>query len=167
MKEHASADTAANARNAIQNLWDRALPVTPLLATVRSGVLDEAIEAARGEYLSDDTGTPEDAAYNQAVSDVVAAIGALAEDDAASMTEAAPSPCHCGLGTVTDCTTKSWGCAVERAFEYAVSVPRREGVISASGRAEAVETAAHIQQRRPGSYVVRRSISYGAWTDAT
>jgi hypothetical protein len=56
---------------------------------------------------------------------------------------------------------------VETAFEYAVSVPGREGVISASGRAEAVETAAHIQQRRPGSHVVRRSISYGAWTEAT
>lgn len=42
--------------------------------------LDEAIEAARGEYLEDLTGTPEDEAYNQAVSDVVAAIGALMED---------------------------------------------------------------------------------------
>lgn len=41
--------------------------------------LNEAIEAARGEYLHDDTATPEDEAYNQAVSDVVAAIGALLE----------------------------------------------------------------------------------------
>lgn len=41
--------------------------------------INEAIEAARGEYLHDDTATPEDEAYNQAVSDVVAAIGALLE----------------------------------------------------------------------------------------
>lgn len=46
----------------------------------RRDVLAEAIEAARGEYLHDDTATPEDEAYNQAVSDVVAAIGALLED---------------------------------------------------------------------------------------
>jgi|tagenome__1003787_1003787.scaffolds.fasta_scaffold20127525_3 hypothetical protein len=39
----------------------------------------KAIEAARGEYLHDDTGTPEDEAYNQAVSDVVAAIDALSD----------------------------------------------------------------------------------------
>ena len=45
----------------------------------RTDVLNEAIEAARGEYLEDATGTPEDEAYNQAVSDVVAAIGALLE----------------------------------------------------------------------------------------
>jgi hypothetical protein len=45
----------------------------------RAEILHEAIEAARGEYLQDATGTPEDEAYNQAVSDVVAAIGALLE----------------------------------------------------------------------------------------
>lgn len=45
----------------------------------RAEILSEAIEAARGEYLHDDTATPEDEAYNQAVSDVVAAIGALLE----------------------------------------------------------------------------------------
>lgn len=45
----------------------------------RRDVLNEAIEAARGEYLEDNTGTSEDEAYNQAVSDVVAAIGALLE----------------------------------------------------------------------------------------
>jgi len=50
-----------------------------LLAEVRATNLNEAIEVARGEYLRDDTGTPEDEAYNQAVSDVVAAIGALLE----------------------------------------------------------------------------------------
>lgn len=41
--------------------------------------VEQCIEAARGEYLNDDTRTPEDEAYNQAVSDVVAAIGALLE----------------------------------------------------------------------------------------
>lgn len=45
--------------------------------------LNAAIEAARGEYLHDDTGTPEDAAYNQGVSDVIAAIGKLLEGGAA------------------------------------------------------------------------------------
>jgi hypothetical protein len=50
-----------------------------LLPQHRRDVLNEAIEAARGEYLHDQTGTPEDEAYNQAVSDVVAAIGALLE----------------------------------------------------------------------------------------
>jgi hypothetical protein len=48
----------------------------------RHEVLNEAIEAGRGEYLADATGTPEDEAYNQAVSDVVAAIGALLEGGA-------------------------------------------------------------------------------------
>jgi hypothetical protein len=51
-------------------------------AAFRPDVLREAIEAARGEYLHDQTGTPEDEAYNQAVSDVVAAIGALLEGGA-------------------------------------------------------------------------------------
>jgi len=36
-----------------------------------------AIEAARGEYLSDNTGDPEDEAYNRGVADAVAAIGEL------------------------------------------------------------------------------------------
>jgi hypothetical protein len=39
----------------------------------------KAIEAARGEYLHEQTGTPEDEAYNQAVSDVVAAIDTLGD----------------------------------------------------------------------------------------
>ncbi|MDX3588555.1 hypothetical protein [Streptomyces europaeiscabiei] len=54
-----------------------------LMAQLRAEILAEAIEAARGEYLNDDTKTPEDEAYNQAVSDVVAAIGALTEGGAA------------------------------------------------------------------------------------
>lgn len=36
-------------------------------------------EAAQAEYLHDDTGTPEDEAYNQGVTDAIAAIGALLE----------------------------------------------------------------------------------------
>lgn len=47
--------------------------------SVRSAALAVAIEAARSEYLTDATGTPEDAAYNQGVTDAIAAIGALLE----------------------------------------------------------------------------------------
>lgn len=55
--------------------------LAPLLDAYRAENLNEAIEAARGEYLNEHeyTATPEDEAYNQAVSDVVAAIGALLE----------------------------------------------------------------------------------------
>lgn len=49
----------------------------------RAATLNEAIEAARGEYLTDNTGTPEDEAYNQGVTDVIAAIGYLLEGGAA------------------------------------------------------------------------------------
>lgn len=49
------------------------------LDAYRSEILNEAIEAARAEYLHERTGTAEDEAYNQAVSDVVAAIGTLLE----------------------------------------------------------------------------------------
>lgn len=49
------------------------------LAAHRAEVLNEAIEAARAEHLKEDTGTPEDEAYNQGVDDAVAAIGALLE----------------------------------------------------------------------------------------
>ncbi|MGY1439465.1 hypothetical protein [Streptomyces reniochalinae] len=50
-------------------------PTSPEQA--RSTTLAKAIEAARGEYLTDDTRTEEDRAYNRAVSDVIAAIDAL------------------------------------------------------------------------------------------
>lgn len=50
-----------------------------MLDALRVEILNEAIEAARGEYLEGATATPEDEAYNQAVSDVVASIGALLE----------------------------------------------------------------------------------------
>lgn len=50
-------------------------PTSPEQA--RSTALAEAIKAARGEYLTDDTGTDEDAVYNVAVSDVIAAIDKL------------------------------------------------------------------------------------------
>lgn len=46
----------------------------------RAAVLNEAIEAARGEYLPEATGSPEDDAYNQGVAAGIAAIGALLED---------------------------------------------------------------------------------------
>ncbi|MEU5976403.1 hypothetical protein [Streptomyces sp. NPDC047315] len=45
----------------------------------RTEIFTEAIEAARDEYLNDDTGTLADEAFNQAVSDVVAAIRARLE----------------------------------------------------------------------------------------
>ncbi|NUP15428.1 MAG: hypothetical protein HOZ81_04855 [Streptomyces sp.] len=62
---------------------DRAAELLANFRTVvRAEAFAEAVEAARGEYLTDDTRTPEDEAYNQAVSDVVAAIGALAEGGA-------------------------------------------------------------------------------------
>lgn len=54
--------------------------MTKTESAIRVQALNDAIEAARGEYLHDDTCTPEDEAYNQAVSDVVAAIGALLEE---------------------------------------------------------------------------------------
>lgn len=55
-----------------------------LIAAHRAEVLAEAVEAARSEYLGDDTKTPEDRAYDQGVSDAVAAIGALTETEATS-----------------------------------------------------------------------------------
>lgn len=48
-----------------------------LLAFYRSDFLNEAIEAARGEYLTDATGDETDEAYNRGVADVIAAIDAL------------------------------------------------------------------------------------------
>ncbi|MDJ0342234.1 hypothetical protein QMK19_03410 [Streptomyces sp. H10-C2] len=57
---------------------------------VRAAALNEAIEAARTEYLHDDTRTSEDRAYNQGVSDAVAAIGALLETAAATSADANP-----------------------------------------------------------------------------
>lgn len=55
-------------------------PIEQKLDAHRAENITEAIKAARGEYLEDATTTPEDAAYNRAVSDVVAAIGALLEE---------------------------------------------------------------------------------------
>jgi hypothetical protein len=53
-----------------------------LLDAYRAEVLTEAVAAARAEYLTDDTGADEDAAYNQGVSDAIAAIGRLTEGGA-------------------------------------------------------------------------------------
>ena len=50
-------------------------------ATDRAAVLHEAIEAAEGELLHDDTRTPEDEAYNQGVRDAAAAIARLTVED--------------------------------------------------------------------------------------
>jgi hypothetical protein len=77
-------DETASARDELTNYAASTRTVTadglaPYLDAHRAENLNEAIEAARGEYLHDDTLTPEDEAYNQAVSDVVAAIGALLE----------------------------------------------------------------------------------------
>lgn len=47
----------------------------------RAAVLREAIEAAEGELLHDDTRTPEDEAYNQGVRDAAAAIASLTVED--------------------------------------------------------------------------------------
>lgn len=74
----------ASARGELTNYAATTRTVTadglaPYLDAHRAANLTEAIEAARGEYLREDTATPEDEAYNQAVSDVVAAIGALLE----------------------------------------------------------------------------------------
>lgn len=49
------------------------------LDAYRAEILAEAIEAARSEYLTDATGTDEDNAYNNGITDAVAAIGALLE----------------------------------------------------------------------------------------
>lgn len=49
-----------------------------LLDELRAAVLAEAIEAARSEYLTDATGTDVDNAYNQAVTDMLDALLALA-----------------------------------------------------------------------------------------
>jgi hypothetical protein len=75
-----------NARDHLIGYALVALPNEPAFAkceqladAFRAEVLREAVEAARSEYLHEDTGTPEDEAYNQGVSDAVAAIGALTE----------------------------------------------------------------------------------------
>lgn len=47
---------------------------TDLVDAHRTANFNEAIEAARGEYLIDDTGTSDDEAYNRGVSDTIAAI---------------------------------------------------------------------------------------------
>lgn len=53
--------------------------LAPLLDAYRAEVLAEAVDAARGEYLLDGSGTDDDKAYDQGVTDTIAAIGALLE----------------------------------------------------------------------------------------
>ncbi|BCK73984.1 hypothetical protein Srufu_079370 (plasmid) [Streptomyces libani subsp. rufus] len=43
----------------------------------RTDILREAIEAVRAERLTDDTGSPEDEVYNQAIDDAIQAIQSL------------------------------------------------------------------------------------------
>jgi hypothetical protein len=45
-----------------------------LISVHREAALREAVQAAEGELLQDNTGTPEDEAYNQGIRDVIAAI---------------------------------------------------------------------------------------------
>lgn len=66
---------------------DRALTETyakqlldAVLAEAVKAAYDRAITAARAEYLHDDTGHPEDEAYNQAINDAVVAIRDLKEN---------------------------------------------------------------------------------------
>lgn len=56
--------------------------LTAVVAYSEDAAYTKAVEAARSEYLNDDTKTPEDEAYNQGVTDAVAAIGALVEGGA-------------------------------------------------------------------------------------
>jgi hypothetical protein len=56
--------------------------LTAVVAYSDNAAYTKAIEAVRSEYLNDDTKTPEDEAYNQGVSDAIAAIGALLEGGA-------------------------------------------------------------------------------------
>lgn len=74
-KRHA--EFTAHARDDIPTLLAEIDRLRAERDAYRAEVLREAIEAARSEYLHDDTGTPEDEAYNQGVTDAVAAIGAL------------------------------------------------------------------------------------------
>ncbi|MFE9391621.1 hypothetical protein [Streptomyces sp. NPDC006784] len=51
--------------------------VMPAVRTAVDSVLATAVDLARDEYLTDNTGTDEDEAYNRAVSDVAASIDKL------------------------------------------------------------------------------------------
>lgn len=61
----------------VPNLAAVAAPADVGQADARAAALAEASAAARGEYLTDSTGTPEDKAYQQAVGDVICAIDKL------------------------------------------------------------------------------------------
>ncbi|MYR36354.1 hypothetical protein GTX14_04700 [Streptomyces sp. SID4944] len=53
--------------------------IAPYIDAVEKAAYDRAIEAVRAEYLTDDTSTAEDEAYNQGISDSVVAIRDLKE----------------------------------------------------------------------------------------
>jgi hypothetical protein len=75
------AEAPTNVRALLDDVERQAREIERLAAD-RAATLAEAIDAARAEYLTDNTGTPEDEAYNQGVTDAIAAIGKLLEGGA-------------------------------------------------------------------------------------
>lgn len=70
--------TMIRSHSSNMTVWTRS-EAQSAIAAYRDEVLREAIEAARGEYLTDATGTDEDTAYNQGVTDAITAICKLIE----------------------------------------------------------------------------------------
>lgn len=60
------------------------------IAAARAQAYRDAIEAARSEYLTDNTGTDEDEAYNRGIADAIAAIDARAAETFAATEEPRP-----------------------------------------------------------------------------
>jgi hypothetical protein len=77
----------ANAMDDLLAVFAAAEIAPPLAAVIAQGILSrhraevltEAIKAAQCEMTTDGTGHPEDVAYDQGISDAVAAIGSLSE----------------------------------------------------------------------------------------
>lgn len=114
------------------------------LDAFRTEVLAEAIEAVRSEYLHEDTGTPEDAAYNQGVTDAIAAIGALTEATA----PAAPAP----AAPTADVP------------EFAVRWPDG-GLTRAADRTSGLRAIESAHRAEPGAVLMQRSCT--PWTEVT
>ena len=53
--------------------------LAPYIAAVEKAAYQKAMDAVRSEYLHDETGRPEDEAYNQGINDAVVAIRNLKE----------------------------------------------------------------------------------------
>ena len=113
----------------------------------RTETLNEATEAARSEYLHEDTGTPEDEAYNQGITDAVAAIGALLEAASSSRTAADEQP--------------------ETAVEFGVRTPDGDVLTSTQDREAAVQRQGLLRHQYPDAVLVQRTVRYGPWTEAT